>query len=103
MVTGGGAFDTAQLRLLSSGGICTMSKRLTVTTFALVLAIAAPFAIAQEKAASTEKAAPRLTLVEPLKDFGTVPKGEKITYNFEVKNTGTADLEIIAAKPTCGC
>ena len=80
-----------------------MSKRLIVTTLALVLAIAAPFAIAQENAPSTEKAAPRLTLVEPLKDFGTVPKGEKITYAFVVKNTGTADLEIIAAKPTCGC
>lgn len=74
-----------------------MSKRLTVTTLALVLSIAAPFAIAQEKAA------PRLTLVEPIKDFGTVPKGEKLNYSFVVKNTGTADLEIIAAKPTCGC
>lgn len=80
-----------------------MSKRMTVMTLAFVLAIAAPFAIAQEKAASTEKGAPRLTLVEPVKDFGTVPKGEKITYSFQVKNTGTADLEIIAAKPTCGC
>lgn len=81
-----------------------MSKRMTVMTLAFALAIAAPFAIAQEKAASTaEKAAPRLTLVEPVKDFGTVPKGEKINYSFEIKNTGTADLEIIAAKPTCGC
>ena len=77
-----------------------MSKRMTVITLALVLAVAAPFAIAQEKA---EKPAPRLTLVEPLKDFGTVPKGEKITYAFQVKNTGNADLEIIAAKPACGC
>jgi hypothetical protein len=76
---------------------------MTVMMLALVLAIAAPFAIAQEKAASTEKTAPRLTLVEPVKDFGTVPKGQKINYSFEVKNTGTADLEIIAAKPTCGC
>jgi len=80
-----------------------MSKRMTVMTLALVLAVAAPFAIAQEKAATTEKAAPRLTLVEPVKDFGTVPKGEKINYSFQVKNTGNADLEIIAAKPTCGC
>jgi len=79
-----------------------MSKRMTVITLALVLAVAAPFAIAQEKA-STEKPAPRLTLVEPVKDFGTVPKGEKITYAFVVKNTGNADLEIIAAKPACGC
>jgi hypothetical protein len=32
-----------------------------------------------------------------------VPKGEKLNWSFAVKNTGTADLEIIAAKPTCGC
>ena len=79
-----------------------MSKRMTVITLAFVMAVAAPFAIAQEKA-STEKPAPRLTLVEPIKDFGTVPKGQKITHAFVVKNTGTADLEIIAAKPACGC
>ena len=79
-----------------------MPKRMTVITLALVMAVAAPFAIAQEKA-STEKPAPRLTLVEPIKDFGTVPKGQKITHQFLVKNTGTADLEIIAAKPACGC
>jgi hypothetical protein len=79
-----------------------MSKRLFVMTVALALAIVAPFATAQEKAAETAKA-PRLTLVEPLKDFGTVPKGEKIDWSFEIKNTGTADLQILAAKPTCGC
>ncbi len=79
-----------------------MSKRMTVITLALVLAVAAPFATAQEKA-SSEKPAPRLTLVEPIKDFGTVPKGEKITHAFLVKNTGNADLEIIAARPACGC
>jgi hypothetical protein len=79
-----------------------MSKRLTLMTLVFVLAVAAPFAIAQDKPASTDKA-PRLTLVEPVKDFGTVAKGEKIDYSFVVKNTGTADLEIIAARPTCGC
>jgi hypothetical protein len=80
-----------------------MSKRLFSMTLALVLAVTA---IAQEKAATgaTDTAkAPRLTLVEPLKDFGTVPKGTKIDWSFEIKNTGTSDLEIISAKPTCGC
>ena len=84
-----------------------MSKRLFSMTFALVLAATAPFAVAQEKKANngaTETAkAPRLTLVEPLKDFGTVPKGTKIDWAFEIKNTGTSDLEILSAKPTCGC
>jgi uncharacterized protein DUF1573 len=84
-----------------------MSKRLFATTVALALTLAAPFAVAQDtpKAdAKTEAAkAPRLSLTEPIKDFGTVPKGEKLEWAFEVKNTGTTDLEILAAKPTCGC
>jgi hypothetical protein len=84
--------------------ILRMSKRLFSTTLALALMVTAPFAVAQD-AASTEAAAkgPRLTLTEPVKDFGTVPKGQKLDWSFEVKNTGTTDLEILAAKPTCGC
>ncbi|HET7436370.1 MAG TPA: DUF1573 domain-containing protein, partial [Thermoanaerobaculia bacterium] len=30
-------------------------------------------------------------------------KGEHLTWEFAVKNTGTSDLEIISARPTCGC
>lgn len=77
-----------------------MSKRFMATTLALALLLV-PFAGAEE--AKAKSAAPRLTLVEPLKDFGTVPKGQKLDWEFAIKNTGTADLEIIAAKPTCGC
>jgi hypothetical protein len=81
-----------------------MSKRFFAMTLALALTATAPFAGAEEKAKASETAkAPRLTLLEPLKDFGTVPKGEKIDWSFEIKNTGTADLEILAAKPACGC
>jgi hypothetical protein len=83
-----------------------MSKRLFATTLVFSLVLAAPLASAEEKAAATttETAkAPRLTLTEPIKDFGTVPKGQKLDWSFEVKNTGTTDLEILAAKPTCGC
>jgi hypothetical protein len=81
-----------------------MSKRLSATMLVLALAATAPFAVAQDKKAATDTAkAPRLTLVEPIKDFGTVPKGQKLDWSFEVRNNGTTDLEIIAAKPACGC
>ena len=81
-----------------------MSKRLFSTLLVLSLALTAPFAVAQEKAASTDAAkGPKLTLTEPIKDFGTVPKGQKLDWSFEVKNTGLTDLEILAAKPACGC
>ena len=53
--------------------------------------------------ASKQEKAPRLTIVEPVKEFGTVPKGEKLDWAFVVKNTGNSDLQIIAARPGCGC
>lgn len=80
-----------------------MSKRFFTTMLVFALALAAPLAIAQERTAEAATGGPRLTLVEPIKDFGTVAKGEKLNWSFEVKNTGTTDLEIIAAKPACGC
>jgi Protein of unknown function (DUF1573) len=93
-----------------------MSKRFFAVGVAFALTLTAPLAIAQKAAKADSKKtteakkeeaaapkAPRLTLVDPVKDFGTVAKGEKLDWQFLVKNTGTADLEIIAARPACGC
>ncbi len=80
-----------------------MSKRLFSTLLVLSLALTAPFAVAQEKASTDAAKGPHLSLTEPIKDFGTVPKGQKLDWSFVVHNTGTTDLEILAAKPSCGC
>ncbi|HVR39666.1 MAG TPA: DUF1573 domain-containing protein [Thermoanaerobaculia bacterium] len=94
-----------------------MSKRMFAVTLAFAVSLA-PLALAESAKKDTKKAetkktetkkedaapkAPRLTVVDPVKDFGTVPKGEKLSWAFVVKNTGTADLEIISARPSCGC
>src|SRR5258708_7336251 len=93
-----------------------MSKRLIVISMATMLT--ASLAMAENPAAKpnseakTEAAtkaspnaekAPRLTIVEPVKDYGTVPKGDKLDWAFLIKNTGDTDLQIISAKPGCGC
>src|SRR5260370_6784397 len=62
---------------------------------------AAPQTAAAAQPADTKS--PRLTIVEPVKDYGTIPKGEKLDWSFLVKNTRDSDLQIIAAKPGCGC
>lgn len=81
-----------------------MTKRIFATTLAFALMLTASIAGAQEKKASTDATkGPRLTIVEPVKDFGIVAKGERLDWAFEIRNTGNADLEILAAKPTCGC
>lgn len=56
---------------------------------------------AAEKA--PEGAQPVIDVVEKIKDFGTVPKGDKIRATFDVRNTGKAPLEITQVRPTCGC
>ena len=98
-----------------------LSKRISVVTMAVLVTLTASVSMAagSGKAVKTKKStaaktadsstakgadkAPRLTIVEPVKDYGTVSKGEKLDWAFSVKNTGTSDLQIIAARPGCGC
>ena len=90
-----------------------MSKRFFVTTLAFLVSGSLAFAQTtakpeakkegEAKAEAKAEKAPRLTIVEPIKDYGTIPKGDKLDWSFVVKNTGTADLQIISAKPGCGC
>jgi len=82
-----------------------MSKRIIVMTLALAVSAGSLFAQEAKPAAVSETSAPapRLTIVEPVKDFGTIPKGDKLDWAFVIKNTGDADLVISAAKPSCGC
>src|ERR1041385_7913330 len=107
----------------STGGSLMSSKRFLTVAMAGLFAVSAlaadskkvtaakdtegankPAAVEAAKAASAdEEKAPRLTIVEPVKDYGIVPKGDKLEWAFLVKNTGDADLQIIAAKPGCGC
>src|SRR5216684_6439752 len=88
----------------------TVAVTMAFLAFALMASLASaqtktkkePAAAKSATAASVEKA-PRLTIVEPVKEYGEVPKGDKLDWSFLVKNTGNADLQIIAAKPGCGC
>lgn len=80
------------------------SKRILVVAMALLVASLANAQEKTKKATATEsEKAPRLTIVEPVKEFGEVAKGDKLDWSFVIKNTGTADLQVIAAKPGCGC
>ena len=82
------------------------SKRSLVVAMAFLVALTASLAAAQtkaKKADAAEEKAPRLTIVEPVHEYGEVAKGDKLDWSFVIKNTGNADLQIIAARPGCGC
>jgi hypothetical protein len=53
--------------------------------------------------AAHASAGPRLQVVEPNHDFGSVPQGSSVRHDFKLRNTGDAPLEIIDVRPSCGC
>ena len=46
---------------------------------------------------------PIITFIEKAHDFGDITEGEKVSYIFKFKNTGTAPLLISDVVSKCGC
>src|SRR5687768_10693934 len=87
-----------QFRHTSCLGGKMFSKRIVTLAAALLFAT-----VAFGQTAPVVQHAPKLTVVDPIKDFGVIPKGEKLKHTFLLKNTGDADLQILSAQPACGC
>jgi hypothetical protein len=52
---------------------------------------------------SSKAQGPKAVVAEPIKDAGTVYRGDKIIHEFSIKNEGNAELAIIRVDPSCGC
>jgi hypothetical protein len=52
---------------------------------------------------AVSEARPVISLSSNSYDFGTVAQGTKVVHEFEVKNSGNADLVIQRLSPSCGC
>jgi Protein of unknown function (DUF1573) len=46
---------------------------------------------------------PKFSFVQDVYDFGKIKQGEKISYSFKFKNTGSTPLIISSASASCGC
>ena len=82
-----------------------MKRHLKTVNLALccVLLVAASlFAQAQAQPQGTA-AKPKAVAVEPVKDLGLVPKGEKAAHEFVIRNDGNAPLQIQEVRAACGC
>jgi hypothetical protein len=78
-----------------------MKRNIVLTALAVLIPA---LGLAQEAApAAATESKPTIDVVEKVKDFGLVAKGETLKAVFEVRNTGTALLEITTVRPTCGC
>jgi hypothetical protein len=77
-------------------------------TSAARAAAPAPAAKAAPAATTTAKpddkvGSPKISVDPMMKDAGTVAKGDRVEAVFTVKNSGTQDLVISDARPSCGC
>ncbi|MCK4658216.1 MAG: DUF1573 domain-containing protein [Phycisphaerae bacterium] len=73
------------------------------SALALLVALACLAVAGLSPAAEPEKDAPRFEVSEMNKDFGEFWAGLDLAHSFTVKNTGTATLEILKVKASCGC
>lgn len=72
-----------------------MTKRAVQLVILTLIAATVPAAAAD--------GAPRATVPSPILDLGDVVRGETIQADFEIRNEGTAPLEITEVRPACGC
>lgn len=76
------------------------NKGATTPTAAATTADPATPAVADEKPEGPLPIAEFATMDH---DFGTINEGKKVTYKYNIKNTGQAPLIIQSASPSCGC
>lgn len=72
-------------------------RRLNLALLATLAVLAGPASLL------AQAAAPKAVVPEPVKDFGVVARGEKISYDFVIRNEGTAPLTLTDVRPACGC
>ncbi len=82
--------------ILALGAILTLSLSLSPAA-----AAAAPAGPGRPTGATVAHG--KAVAVDPIKDVGTVAKGDKVTQDFEIRNDGRAPLAITDVKAACGC
>jgi hypothetical protein len=72
-------------------------------TLVLIILVATLAGTAQVVADEDDGVRPRAVPIDPIKDFGTVAKGETLVHEFGIQNKGSAPLEVTEVRPACGC
>lgn len=50
-----------------------------------------------------QKQSPKITAEKPEHNFGEILEGQVVSHNFEITNTGNAELKIDKVQASCGC
>ena len=80
------------------------TRRLSLAAIALALLLGGcAKGNKKESPAASAASPPKIEIVEKLHDFGNVTEGDKLTYVFKVKNSGTGSLLLDRVTTSCGC
>lgn len=80
----------------------SLPNRLAVSILVVAAAVvAAASARAQAPAAPAKQ--PKVEIADPVYDYGTAYEGQFVSHVFEIKNAGTAPLDIRGVRTSCGC
>ena len=69
----------------------------------LFVLLAAFFFAGAQSTPTTIPADDVLKLIETEHDFGKIPQGKPVYYNFEIVNTGSTELKLGDVHASCGC
>ena len=59
--------------------------------------------VALQSALSDSSRYTTIQWLDSVRNFGTIPEGQKLEVAFRFKNTGTTPLVIVKVQPSCGC
>lgn len=79
-------------------GEVPVTRRTTIALLALCTMLIPVIAVLAQGGSG-----PKAVAVQPIKEFDMIPKGEKISHAFEIRNEGTSTLELTNVRPACGC
>ncbi len=68
----------------------------------VMIAVIMVFVINDSKVSAYQKG-PKIVFKETVHDFGKVPQGPSLQYNFKFSNKGSGTLKIERIQTTCGC
>lgn len=78
-------------------------KKLILTAFIACVGFIANAQTTTQPAAPENPNQADIKFEKETHDFGTIPQGTPVTYQFSVKNTGKEPLIITSASASCGC
>ena len=83
--------------------IQTKAAKTSYFLVGMVIIFAMLFVVLTNSKLTASLRAPKIVFKEEVHDFGKVPRGPELQYNFKFTNKGSAVLKIERVQTSCGC